>query len=212
MARILILGATGPTGQQVILQALERAHEVTVLTRSPQKLATRTADRICVLRGGDLPDDARALSEALRGQEAVISTLGTGSSLKPEGLIARSAPVIVEAMRQRGVRRLVWTSAFGVGETIRDVPLIPRLLIRLFLKDVYVDKAAGEEALRKSDLDWTLVYPVTLTNGPRTGGYRVGERLKLRGVPRISRADLADCLLAQVEERAFVRKGVLVAS
>lgn len=210
MARILVLGATGPTGQQVVLQALERAHEVTVLTRSPKKLATRTADRICVLRSGNLPDDTRALSEALRGQEAVISTLGTGSSLKPEGLMARSAPVIVEAMRQRGVRRLVWTSAYGVGETIRDVPLIPRILMRLLLKEIYADKAAGEEVLRKSDLDWTLVYPVTLTNGPRTGGYRVAERLKLRGVPRISRGDLADCLLAQVEDRGSVRKGLLV--
>lgn len=211
MPRILVLGGTGPTGQLVIAQALERGHEVTAFTRSPAKFATRTADRICVLRGA-LPDDARALSEALRGQDAVISALGVGKSLKPEGLITRSMPVLVDAMKSRGVGRLVFTSAYGVGETIRDVPLVPRVLIGLFLKKIYADKAAGEELLRKSDLDWTLVYPVTLTNGARTGGYRVGERLKLRGLPRISRADLADCLLAQVEDRAFLRKGVLVAS
>ena len=150
MTRILVLGGTGPTGQQVIAQALERGHEVTAFTRSPAKFAVRTADRICVLRG-TLPDDARALSEALRGQDAVISTLGTGTSLKPEGLIARIMPVLVEAMQIRGVRRLVFTSAYGVGETMRDVPFMPRFLIGLFLKDIYADKAAGEEVLRRSE-------------------------------------------------------------
>ncbi|MFI5210224.1 MAG: NAD(P)-dependent oxidoreductase [Gemmatimonadales bacterium] len=211
MTRILVLGGTGPTGQLVIAQALERGHEVTAFTRSPAKFATRTADRICVLRGA-LPDDAKALSEALRGQDAVISTLGTGTSLKPEGLIARIMPVLVEAMQGRGLARLVFTSAYGVGETIRDVPLLSRTLIGLLLKEIYADKAAGEEVLRRSSLDWTLVYPVTLTNGPRKGGYRIGERLTLRGLPRISRADLADCLLTLVEAGTFVRRGVLVAS
>ncbi len=162
--------------------------------------------------GARSPTTARALSEALRGQDAVISTLGTGSSLKPEGLIARIMPVLVEAMQIRGVRRLVFTSAYGVGETMRDVPFMPRFLIGLFLKDIYADKAAGEEVLRRSSLDWTLVYPVTLTHGPRKGGYRIGERLTLKGLPRISRADLADCLLALVEGGTFIRRGVLVAS
>lgn len=211
MARILVLGATGPTGRQVVAQALDRGHEVTAFVRSPEKVAIAIADRICVLRGS-VTDDAQALSEAVRGQEAVISTLGVGQSLKPMGLIARSVPNIVQAMQKQGVRRLVFTSAYGVGETMRDVPLIPRTLIGLFLKEIYADKAAGEEVLRRSDLDWTLVYPVTLTNGTRAGGYRLGERLTLRGLPRISRADLADCLLSLVEGGTFIRRGVLVAS
>jgi len=210
MARILVLGATGPSGRQVVAQALDRGHEVTAFVRHPEKLATAIADRICVLRGS-VTDDAKALSEAVRGAEAVISTLGVGQSFKPMGLIARSMPNIVQAMRSQAVRRLVFTSAYGVGETIRDVPLLPRMLIRLFLKEVYADKAAGEEVLRRSDLDWTLVYPVTLTNGPRKGGYRIGERLALKGLPRLSRADLADCLLSLVEGGTFVRRGVLVA-
>jgi putative NADH-flavin reductase len=107
---------------------------------------------------------------------------------------------------------LVFTSAYGVGETWRDVPLVPRILMRLLFRDVYSDKRAGEDVLRGSDLDWTLVYPTTLTNGPRTGRYRVGERLTLRGVPKISRADLADFLLSQLEDRHFIRKGVLISN
>jgi putative NADH-flavin reductase len=80
----------------------------------------------------------------------------------------------------------------------------------VLLRDLYADKAAGEEVLRRSDLDWTLVYPVTLVDGPRTGAYRVGEHLALRGVPRISRSDIADFLLTQVDDATYSRKGVLV--
>jgi putative NADH-flavin reductase len=157
-------------------------------------------------------DDGQALAAAVRGQEVVISTLGVGNSLKSHGLIARSAPAIVRAMESQGVRRLIFTSAYGVGATRRDVPLLPRILMRLLFRDLYADKEAGEEDLRRSGLDWTLVYPVTLTSGPRTGRYRIGERLTLHGFPRISRADVADFILTQIEDRTYVRKGVLISS
>jgi putative NADH-flavin reductase len=129
-------------------------------------------------------------------------------------LIAGAVPTIVAAMQTAGVRRLIFTSAYGVAETIRDTPLIPRLLIRSLLKDLYADKNAGELELRRigGDIDWTLVYPTTLTNGPRTGRYRFGERLSLRGVPKVSRADVADFLLTQLVDRTYANKGVLVSS
>ena len=92
------------------------------------------------------------------------------------------------------------------------VPFVPRVLMSLLLRDIYLDKAAGEEILRRSGLDWTLVYPVTLTNGPRAGRYRTGERLVLSGFPRISRADVADFLLKQIEDKTYLRKGVLVSA
>jgi putative NADH-flavin reductase len=159
---------------------------------------------------GDVTSDSEALGDAVRRQDVVISALGTGKSFKSGGLIARSVPRILEAMRRHGVRRLIFTSAFGVGSTWRDVPIVPRIFARVLLRDVYADKAAGEEILQGSELDWTLVYPAGLSNGPRTGRYRVGERLKLTGFPTISRADLADFLLRQVEDRTYVRKGVLI--
>ncbi|TMQ69018.1 MAG: SDR family oxidoreductase, partial [Candidatus Eisenbacteria bacterium] len=66
-------------------------------------------------------------------------------------------------------------------------------------------------AIRSSSLDWTIVYPVGLSNGPRTGNYRVGQRLKLSGFPVISRADVADLLLKEVDDRSHIRQGVLIA-
>lgn len=208
--KVLILGATGATGQHVVSQALDLGHEVTVFVRDQVRLRIG-AERVRVVTGS-LPDSADALAAAVRGQDAVISTLGVGSALKAKGLIGRSAPVIVRAMTTEGVRRLVFCSAYGVGATRRDLPLFPKLLITVLLRDVYADKQNGDDTLMRSDLDWTIAYPVTLTNGPHTGRYRVGEHLTLRGVPKIARADLADFLLSQLADPTNVRKGVLVSS
>ncbi len=208
--RVLVLGATGGTGQHVISQALAQGHRVTALVRNPRRL-TATSDRLRVVTGS-VTDSGEALTAAIAGQDVVIATLGVGSSLKSGGLIAHSGPAIVRAMEAHGVRRLIFTSAYGVGITRRDVPLLPRILMRLLLRDVYADKAAGEEPIRRSALDWTLVYPVTLTNGPRTTRYRIGERLAFRGFPRVSRADVAAFLLSQIEDRTYSRNGVLISS
>ena len=176
----------------------------------PQRL-TSTSDRLRVL-SGSATDDGSTLAAAIHAQDVVISTLGVGNSLKSSGLIARSVPAIVRAMESQGVRRLIFTSAYGVGATRRDVPLLPRILMRLLLRDLYADKEAGEEQLRRSALDWTLVYPVTLTNRPKTGRYRVGERLTLHGFPRVARADVAEFILTQIADSTYLRKGVLISS
>lgn len=207
MKKVLILGATGGTGRHLLTEALARGYEVTVLARRPERLPP-AAERARVI-SGDVLDDA-ALTQAVCGQDAVVSALGVASSLKSRDLIARSVPAILRAMAAAGVRRLVFTSAYGVGDTYRDVPLLPSILIRLLFRDLYADKALGEDMLRRSDLDWTLVYPTTLTNGPKTGKYRVGERLQLRGLPTISRADVADFLANQIEDTTNVRKMVLI--
>jgi len=207
---LLVLGATGATGQAVVSQALERGHRVTAFVRSPEKLGA-LAERIRVVRGS-LPEDSQALATALGGNDAAISALGAGNSLRPNGLIERCMPSIVQAMQASGVRRLIFTSSFGVGATARAVPALPRIFIALFLRRIYADKAAGEEILRRSPLAWTTAHPVTLTHGPRTGRYRAGENLELRGFPRISRADLASFLLDQVDDERYLGKAVLVSS
>jgi putative NADH-flavin reductase len=208
--RILVLGGTGGTGQQVISQALQRGHEVTAFVRSPPRL-TITNDRLRVL-AGSVTDDSRALADAVRDQDAVISTLGAGRSFKSGDLISQSMPRIVAAMESHGVHRLIFTSAFGVGLTHRDVPLVPRLFMRLLLRDIYRDKASGEATLRDSGLDWTLVYPSGLVDGAAVGHCRAGERLSLSGFPRISRADVASFLLTQIDDTTYLRKAVLVSS
>jgi putative NADH-flavin reductase len=208
--KLLILGATGPTGRQLVSQALEQGHQVTAFVRDPKRMPLNH-ERLRLVTG-DLTDEGPALASAVGGQDAVVSALGVGMSFKSHDLIARSVPKIVAAMGSQGVSRLVFTSAFGVGSTWIDVPPLPRIMIRLLLGNVYADKAAGEELLRRSQLDWTLVYPVGLTHGRKTGRYRVGERLPLRGLPMISRADLAAFLLGEIDDPTYIRKGVLISS
>jgi putative NADH-flavin reductase len=113
-------------------------------------------------------------------------------------------------MEREAVRRLILTSALGVGDTRRDAPLLPRIMYRVLLSDIFADKADAERYLRESSLDWTVVYPVLLTNGPRTGQYRTGERLRLRGLPMISRADVADFIIKQLQDSTYIRKGAVV--
>ncbi len=206
--KLLVFGATGPTGQQVVAQALRQGHELTVFVRNSAQLAV-SDDRLRVVVGS-VPDDADAIAAAVRGQDAVISALGVRSSLKSSSLISRSMQAIVPAMERNGVRRLIFTSAFGVGDTRRDAPLLPRIMYRLLLTDIFADKADGERYLRSSSLDWTLVYPVLLSNGPRTGKYRVGEHLDLHGLPRVSRADVADFILTQLEDTSYIRKVAVI--
>ncbi len=209
-SRVLVLGATGPTGQHVVAQALRQGHLVTAFVRNPRGL-TVGSDRLRVITG-QVGDDDPILASAMRDHDVVISTLGVGKSFTSGGLIAHSMPRIIRAMESAGVRRLVFMSAFGVGETLRDVPWLPRLFIRTLLRDIYRDKASGEETLRDSTLDWTLVYPTGLVDRPATGQYRVGVRLSLRGFPTIARADVAAFLLTQVADTTYVHKGVLVSA
>jgi putative NADH-flavin reductase len=206
--KILVLGATGGTGQQVVAQALQRGHLVTAFCLSPERLTTRHDHLRAVT--GSTTDESSAVADAVRGQDVVISALGVGRSFKPGGLITRSVPRILAAMEGEGVRRLIFISAFGIGPTRADAPLVPRLMFHLLLSEIYADKEAGEAVLRQSPLDWTIVYPARLTNGPRTGRYRVGEHLELRGMPSVSRADVADFLVQQAEGQTHVRRGVLV--
>ncbi len=206
--KILVLGATGGTGREVVSQGLQQGHQVTAFVRRPERMTTRS-ERLRVIVG-DVTSDGGALDDAVRSQEVVISALGIGKSFRPRGFIARSVPRILEAMR----RQRSWTAGLHLrirrgGYLERHADPAPDLHPHAVAL-VYADKAAGEELLRRSELDWTLVYPTGLTHGPRTGRYRVGERLKLTGFPTISRADLADFLLRQVEDRTFVRKGVLI--
>lgn len=200
--RLLILGATGPTGQHLVRQALGLGHEVAAFVRDPAKLPI-TSPGLQVVTGA-LPESAQALAGALRGKDAVLSALGVRNALRAHGLIETSMRVLVPAMQGAGVRRLIVVSAFGVGASRRDAPLLPRFMYRLLLGDIFADKLAGEAIVRASDLAWTLLYPTMLTDGPRTGRYRVGERLALRGMPKISRADVADFALRQLTDSNWI--------
>jgi putative NADH-flavin reductase len=204
MKRLLILGATGGTGRNLVSQALEAGNEVTAYVRDAARLEVKH-ERLRVVVG-PIADEARPFHEAMTGQQAIISVLGRGLSLQSEHLIERCVPPMLSAMKAHGVGRLIFTSAIGVGDAYSEAPLLSKLAIRVLLKDIYPDKLIGENLIRNSDLEWTIVQPAGLTNGQLTRRYRDAEHLRHRMVATISRADLAHFLLSQLDDRTYVRR------
>ena len=142
----------------------------------------------------------------------MISAIGRGYSFKSEHLIERTVPVMIAAMKAAGVRRLLFTSALGVGESVADSPLLARLFFRTLLRGIYADKLIGEQLIRTSGLDWTIVQPSQMTDGPLTRTYRSGEHLALSGMPKISRADVAHFLLSAAGDTAAIGKTLQVSN
>jgi putative NADH-flavin reductase len=207
--KIAVFGASGPTGRQVVSQALGAGHEVTAFVRNPAAFDI-AHERLRVVVGDTLKDDSK-VAEAIRGQDVVVCSLGVAKTFSSGNLIRLSLQSIVSAMERNNVRRLVHVSAFGVGDSKRHAPLLPRIMYRLLLSDIFADKKAAEGDLARSSIDWIVVYPTALTNGPLTGTYRVGERLELTGaLPKISRADVAHWILTQLEAREYLRKVAVI--
>jgi putative NADH-flavin reductase len=189
---ILVLGAAGKTGREVVAQALATGNQVTAFVRDPQKLGR---DDVAVAVG-----DARNVDDlrnALRGQDAVISTLGSGINTR-EKLIESSTDALLEAMRSAGVKRLVMLSSFAASPTYRATGIMK--VASVAMKGMVADKTAGEKLVKSSDLDWTIVYATRLTDKPRNGGFHTVAGT-LKEVGTISRADLADALLSELSRR-----------
>ena len=204
--RLLILGATGPTGRNLLNQSLAGGHDVTAFVRNPSRL-TVTHPGLAVMRGD--ATDARALEGAMNAQHAVLSALGAGNSLRSE-IASRAVAALIPAMQAQGVRRIIYLSAFGVGETFEQASLVQRLAYRTLLRQIFADKAKADAMLRASALDWTLVYPTLLTNGSHAGSYRAGERLSMKGMAKISRADVAAFMLAQLSSRDWLQRTAVI--
>lgn len=192
--RLLILGATGPTGRNLVDQALGAGNDVTTLVRDPTRL-TIVHPRLAVVAGD--ATDPRTLEDAMGRKDVVLSALGAGNSLRSQ-IASRAMAALIPAMRARALQRVIFLSSFGVGESFEQASLLQRIAYRTLLRHIFADKAKADAMLRASGLDWTLVYPTLLTNGARAGRYRVGERLAMKGMAKISRADVAAFMLEQL--------------
>ncbi len=201
---VLVLGATGATGVEIVNRALEAGHSVTAFVRSPEKLLKRFGDRIEVMKGNLM--DSAELKLAIRGHDAVLSGFGPRVPVQKgdRDLVTRFTSALTNAMRDSGVRRVVVES---VAFLFKDSLLPPAYLLgRVFFPSIVSDWEAAESVLQASALEWTIVRPPRLTDKPRNGNYRFREGHLPKFAFSISRADVADFMVRSLENGVYVRK------
>jgi putative NADH-flavin reductase len=210
--KISIFGASGATGLLLTERCLAAGHDVSVLLRTPATFPFR--DRVRVVEGSAF--DPNAIRRTILSSEVVLSTLGA-RSWKKEDVLERALPLIVALMRQTSVSRIiVLGSAGALADSLKKQPAwrrwtVQNVVYKTFLKWPVASQVSQWNTLSASGLDFTMVMPPVLTNGAARGKYRVdGEALPRNG-SRISRADVANFIMQQIDDPQWIGKGVYIA-
>jgi putative NADH-flavin reductase len=196
--RVLVLGATGGIGKFLLEFATARGHEVTAFVRSPQKLALKS-ERLRVVPGDLL--HAEQLAQVLLGQDVVLSAFGP-ATLRRATTRGEFGTALATAMGRSGVRRAVVVSS---GLLFEEQNAIGKLLRGTLFRNLLPDMTAMEATLEKDGLEWTIVRPPRLTNGPLTKSYSVADGRLPKGMI-VSRACVADFMIKEAERPAHVRQ------
>src|ERR1051325_4683204 len=171
---LAIFGATGRTGRCLVDQALGRGHQVTALARNPDAIS-RTHTLLRVVAGDVL--DADAVNGMMTGQQAVVSALGIPPWTR-EPVLLEGIRNILHAMERFSVGRLVSESSFGVADSKAQADWLTNLVIRVVMGKLFQQKEQQEVLIRQSRIEWIIIRPARLTNGPAKKTYRSGQQLE----------------------------------
>ncbi|WP_127472640.1 NAD(P)-dependent oxidoreductase [Microbacterium sulfonylureivorans] len=211
---ILVIGASGGSGRAVCDALLERGHRVTALARGASSLTARPGlERV----DGDATDRA-TLDRVLPGHDAVVVTLGIaeptlrvrlrGAQGTPDDVRSRATTELIRAAREAGVRRVIVQSSYGVGATRDLLGFFDRVLFALMIKPQIFDTELQEMALRGSELDWTIVQPVYLTDDDSPAHFvSTDGRTRVR---KVARRGVAEVHADLVEQRTMIGETVSV--
>lgn len=203
--KILVLGATGRVGGLVVEQARSRGHKVTALVRDPAKVVP---GGVTAVPGNVL--DGASLSTALRDQDAVVYAIGV-KSIRPTTLFSQSTRLLLRAMEQQQVRRLICITGVGAGETKGHGGFIyDRFIFPLFTKNRYADKEIQENLVRRSNLDWTIVRPAPFSEQKPQAHFEVLTEVGSAVLRRISPAEVALFIITELETGQHVRKTLFI--
>lgn len=206
--KIGIVGATRGIGHALLTLALAEGHEATVLARDPKRL--RISDsRLKIIQGDIL--DPEVVAALVTGQDAVCSCIGIMPTWKPVEVFSRGAAYILAAMGKDSKQKFIAITGIGAGDSKGHGGfLYDRLFNPLLLKTIYADKDREEVLIKNSRVQWMIVRPGFLTNGPRTGKYRAIVNLKGVKAGKISRLDVADFILKELKKpRHFLKTPLL---
>jgi uncharacterized protein YbjT (DUF2867 family) len=206
--KLLVLGATGATGQLIVREAGAKGHLVVALVRSEVRARDLSGAQLVV---GDARDED-ALSRALDGCTGVISSLGTAMSpFREVTTLSIATSALITAMQRQQVRRLVCITGLGAGDSRGHGGfLFDNLILPIFLRKVYQDKNRQEDLVRASDLDWVLVRPMVLNDTPAKGAVSAKTDLSRIHGGTISRADVAKFVVEQLTDDTWLRRAPLI--
>lgn len=203
--RVLIIGASKGIGLETTRQAIQAGHNVRALARSASAIALSDPE-LEKLHGDALK--VQDVEAALTGVDVVIQTLGVGLGdlFRPVQLFSDATRVLIAAMKDQGVKRLICVTGFGAGDSRESISRLQRLPFKMIFGRAYEDKSLQEQLIKESQLDWTIVRPGVLTNGPRTGRYKIlsGSSQWRNGI--ISRSDVAEFLVRQIADHSYIHK------
>lgn len=209
---LVVFGATGGTGTEVVRQALEAGHAVTAVARKPEAVKVQHPN-LRVVKGDVL--EPETLEGVLDGAEAVLSALGSHSGRRPTSVYSEGMSNIRKAMNSAGVQRVVALSAVPVSEPEKKSFVdryVAHPLLWLFFKGSYEDLRKMEADLRTADdVDWTVLRAPRLLDAPASHRYRIAVESELDGASDISRADLAAAMLKAIDDRSLSHKVAVVA-
>lgn len=210
---LVVFGATGRTGKEVVKQALEKGHHVTAVVRTPEKLNTQH-ENLELVKGDAC--DVESFAVALDGKDAVLSSLGVYANIfNPTTFYSESMHAITEGMKRHKITRLVTVTSWCTQPGPNNRWLVEWILKPLFLNGVIKDMATMEKMLESSepeDLNYTIVRPCHLLAGEKTGNYKTEEGQCNTGTTnKITVADVADFMLKTLESNEYDRKGIAIA-
>lgn len=201
---ILIYGASGATGHELVKQGLAQGHVVTAFVRNPSKLKVQHQN-LKIVEGN--VSNFQIVEKSVKGQDAVLSALGASSPFKYDQSVVEGAGNIIRAMESNNISRFIYMSFVGVKESRANAGFVIKYIAPKLLSTEIAGHEARENMIKQSQLQWTIVRAPTLTNGKHFAQFRSGENISSNGFTvTISRADVADFMLRQLTDNNFLRK------
>lgn len=205
--KVILFGATGTVGREIVKLALKNGHEVTAFVRNPEKMQNINHPDLIIHKGDVL--NVTDLENALQNQEAVLCALGDGKIGK---IRANGTKNIIDAMNKTGLKRLICQTTLGMGESYENLNFIwKHIIFGILLKKAFLDHQLQEEYILNSNLNYTIVRPSALIDGEITNTYKIGfdrtyKKLKLK----IARIAVADFMIRQLQTNEYLKKAVSI--
>ncbi|HWL22765.1 MAG TPA: NAD(P)-binding oxidoreductase [Ureibacillus sp.] len=204
--KIIVFGATGGVGQNVVKQALEKGVEVTAFVRTPSKIEV-VHENLNVIQGDAFNKDE--VAAAITGHDVVVSCLGSSQGMKKSNELEEMTKNIVDGMQAHNIKRIIYTASAGINN---EIPGISGKMVMKMLKNALIDHRSAVDYIEAHGLNYTIVRPMGLTNNDLTGKYReakVGVPDKARS---ISRADVAHFIVKVFNDEQYENSSISIAN